>query len=468
MIVKYPLLKNKLILLSTGLICSLVFTKAQNVWSYTYSQNRPIMYFSSIAKCDSGFVIVGGTRDTNGTNYTRILLANIDSDGVMGNITTLGDAQTKNYGAFYNSLIVTVKGLFYYTGYTVDTAAKLLVLKKHIDSDTITLYEYYTPNSYAFQGCKMVETAFGFYVCGVRTDATVNSADNVLLKIDSNGNRLWQKQFGANNRIEYVRSLVLLPNGNLMMGSFRSDFNQTNEKANTWLLEVDTGGNIVRQWFDPNDSTYVAEGLRQTQDGGFIYGAQKKNYQSGFSSVSYIATIVKLDSNFNKQWTFNASSHRSIYDGITDIEELPDGNFIAAGHLSYYGTDTALNGYIVKLDADGNVIWERTYRGISTTQSLNFLSDIDILPDGGLIAVGQCQLSGATPPQVGWFLKLDSNGCEVENCLVGIETPKSPKGDFDSQMQIQPNPASDRVWVEVEPGLLGGELKLYDIFLSIL
>jgi hypothetical protein len=168
-----------------------------------------------------------------------------------------------------------------------------------------------------------------------------------------------------------------------------------------------------------------------------------------------------MDSNFNKQWTFSGSSYRSIYDGITDIEELPDGNFIAAGHLSYYGTDTALNGYIVKLDINGNVIWERNYRGINESQTLNFLSDIDILPDGGFVAVGQCQKSGATPPQVGWFLKLDSNGCEVENCLVGIDGGQVT--DDEGQIQVWPNPASGVVTVMLPDELQDAELKIYDV-----
>jgi hypothetical protein len=49
------------------------------------------------------------------------------------------------------------------------------------------------------------------------------------------------------------------------------------------------------------------------------------------------------------------------------------------------------------------------------------LIDVDVLQDGSIIAVGEYQGNGNGPVQAGWFLKLDSNGCEVENCLVGIE-----------------------------------------------
>jgi hypothetical protein len=242
-----------------------------------------------------------------------------------------------------------------------------------------------------------------------------------------------------------------------MIGSFRSDFNQANEHANTWLLEVDTGGNIVRQWFDPNDSTYVAEGLRQTQDGGFIYGAQKKKQQS-VNDVYKSSTIVKLDSNFNKQWVFDSDTLSPT--GFTDIEILPDGSYIACGAKNYRYA------WIVKLSTTGQKLWSREYVGILDWGSQNFLTDIDILPDGGLIAVGQCQFSGATPPQVGWFLKLDSNGCEVENCLVGIND--KPQTTDHSGIQVYPNPASSVANVLIEPDMLGADIQLFDVTGKIL
>jgi hypothetical protein len=243
------------------------------------------------------------------------------------------------------------------------------------------------------------------------------------------------------------------------LGCVRNDINQSIEHANTWLLEVDTAGNVVRQWFDPNDSTYVAEGLLQTQDGGFIYGAQKKFSESG-GLVAYTNTIVKMNDVFMKEWTYTGG-RRSIYTGISDIEQLLDGSYIACGQYPIYGTDTALWGCVIKLDEAGNVLWEKNYRGINATQTQSFLSDIDVLPDGSLIAVGQCKQSGQSPPQVGWFLKLDANGCEVENCLVGIDGEQQTT-NF-SQIQIQPNPANGSVQVQIENEMIGAQVKVYDI-----
>lgn len=425
------------------------------------------MRFSSVHSQDTFFVVMGVTLNKQAPYTEQGLFLKLSNNGLSATYKAVPDTNNIITGLFWNTLYTKDGSDFVFAGYGGDTTQHLVYGYLQSETDTIKIKRFYISNTYALQGLAVCSFNNHIYVTGVHNYKPGFDANIVLLKIDTAGDVVWYKFYDQLN-MDYAQSITPLVSGNLMLGAMRNDLGQPVVKSNTWLLEVDTGGNIVRQWFDPNDSTYVAEGLRQTQDGGFIYGAQKKNYQSGFSPVSYNATIVKLDSNFNKQWTFiKGGNDLSIYSGITDIEELPDGSLVAAGHLTYYGTDTALNGYVVKLDVDGNVIWERNYRGINESQTLNFLSDIDILPDGGLIAVGQCQKSGATPPQVGWFLKLDSNGCEVENCLVGIQD-QSSNFKNQSELHVYPNPATGQVQIQVENEMLSGELKIYDVAGSLL
>lgn len=418
------------------------------LWNKTYIDNRPLMYFSSVVHHNGTYHIAGGTRDTNGFSYTRAMLGKIDNAGDLLDYKIVQDTALKNYGAFFNSLLIADNNTLFYTGYSRDSLARILVLKTDINIDSIAVYEYATPNATAFQGYNIMQyDENSYYITGVIT--TSNNADIVLVKIDTNGNRLWERSFNQ-YKIDYGRKIIKLSNGNIMIGALRNRADtQPIEYSNTWLLEVDTGGYIVRQWFDPNDSTYAAEGLLQTQDGGFVYGGQKKYLQIG-NTVAYTGSITKIDFSFGKQWTFNGG-YRSVYTGITDVEEFADGSIVGCGQaFSHENDTTVLYGWIVKLTPTGSVVWERIYTGINTSLVKNYLTDIDVLPDGSLIAVGQCQHPGNLPPQVGWILKLDSNGCEIENCVVGIEpTPKSPsrnnrdeKGHLNSQLQVWPNPFS--------------------------
>lgn len=441
-------------------VCCLLclFASAQTVWNRTYIEDRPTMLFTSIVTTDDGFCVSGVTTGTP-NNTAKAMLGVLDTSGLLTNYFAIGDSVNANYGLFWNNLMTTKDGKLAFAGYCYDSLPSVL-LTFAFGTDSVHSFRYYYPQSSGFQAYSLIQyNDSSFFIAGGRTDSISNNVDMVLLKVNSQGQLQWQKKYNQ-YIFDYASKVTGLANGNLMLGGARNNLSQGNQKSNTWLLEVDTGGSFVRQWFDPNDSTYAAEGLRQTKDGGFIYGAQKKLSESG-GLVVHTFIIVKMDNNFNKQWTYNGG-FKSIYTGIHDIEELEDGSFIACGQYPIYGTDTTLWGCIVKLNANGNAIWERNYRGINVSQTLNFLTDIDVLPNGGFIAVGQCQNNTQQPSQVGWFLKLDSNGCEIENCLVGID-PQTPEGGLNSQIQVYPNPASGVVQMEVSSELIGGEVKVYDV-----
>lgn len=426
------------------LISSCAFSmEAQTLWNKTYIEDRPVLLFSSILKDSNSFYLTGVTTDF--TNYDKAFFCMVDEAGIITKQKVLYDSLNKITALFNNALIKTANGEFVSTDYSGDSLARLLFTKFDNNLDSISIFEYYTPGIVAFYGFKILQyDDSSYYITGGVTDSISLNTNIFLAKIDSRGNRLWEKYYDRYTQ-DYAKSIVKLSNGNLLMGAVRRDLSQFNEHANTWLLEVDTDGIIKRQWLDPNDSTYTAEGLLQTQDGGIIYAAQKKHSQS-FSDVYYTTTIVKMNGNFTKQWSFEGGI-KGNFTGLVDIEELSDATYIACGNYSNK------EAWIVKLGTQGNLIWERKYMGLwDTFPTWNMLTDIDVLPDGGLIAVGQCQRivnPNQLLPQVGWFLKLDSNGCELENCVVGID-PLLSEGGFNGEIDVYPNPFTEDLVIELQ------------------
>ena len=409
------------------------------------------MLFGSVLLHDSSYIITGSTYGSV-PNVVKAMTADINASGTVTKLKILMDSTNSTYTLFSNALIENSSGKFVFTGKSQDSLSYLLFGISDKNLDSVSLFRYYTPNTLTYYGYDLVQHEGAYFVAGIRIDSVGYNSNVVLTKIDSSGNRLWEKYYDQYYR-DYAASIVKLSNGNLLLGCVREDLNQTLEHANTWLIEVDTGGHMVRQWFDPNDSTYATEGLLQTQDGGFIYCAQKKNEQT-VNDVYKLATIVKLDNNFNKQWTFSGGFQGTVT-GFTDIVELTDGSFVACGKDNYR------NGWIVKLTANGDVIWDKKYVGIVDNGSENYLTDIDVMPDGGFIAVGQCQFLGHNPSQVGWFLKLDSNGCETENCLLGLndEYAVTESGGI----KLYPNPAQNDVTVEYNNILQNSQLFICDV-----
>lgn len=426
------------------LLCACLYSHGQ-VWNKTYLGGRPIMVFSSIVSEGDSFTLTGVTHGTNG--LVKSFLGTINASGVLDKVLVVNDTDVFAYKVFCNSLLRTQTG-YAFTGYAYDTAKYLILGVADTLLGNVRVFKYYTPNAFAFQGFGLILKNGNYYISGVLTDDATADANVFLVKIDSAGNRLWQKKYGLTNWQESGLSLAELNNNHLMIGAERQNPSNVREIANTWLIEVDTNGNVARQWLDNSDSTYAAYGLRQTPDGGFVYGCQKKAIQIT-STIAYENTITKLRPNFTKQFVYT-EGYRSVYNSVTDVDLTPDGDIIACGHNFSLFYDTAiLYGWVIKMDMQGNRIWSNYYTTSNAINTLNFLYDVDVLPGGDIIAVGECQPSTGAYPQLGWFLKLNSEGCELESCLVGIDDIQASVTNA-VKINLYPNPAQGSITFDYE------------------
>ena len=87
------------------------------------------------------------------------------------------------------------------------------------------------------------------------------------------------------------------------------------------------------------------------------------------------------------------------------IQQTNDGGYILTGYTSSFGTWVDL--WILKLDIDGFIEWEKTYGGIDTYADLAY--SIQQTTDNGYIVAGYTMSFGAGEEDF-WILKLASNG----------------------------------------------------------
>ena len=129
--------------------------------------------------------------------------------------------------------------------------------------------------------------------------------------------------------------------------------------------------------------------------------------------------IVKMDNAGNIVWENTVGGGN--YDKLYAVEETPDGGYIVGGQsLSGGGwgdkSESNKGGYdywIVKLDEDGVVEWDRSYGGLGKDQLYN----VQPTSDGGYIIAGTSDsgISGdKTENRVGnsdyWVIKTDASG----------------------------------------------------------
>lgn len=138
----------------------------------------------------------------------------------------------------------------------------------------------------------------------------------------------------------------------------------------------------------------------QTSDGGYIVAdsSQSTDISGVTNNGGFDIYLIKLDSDGNVIW-------QNMYGGsgdemVTSIQQTNDGGYVVAG--SSTSTDisgTDINGtsdaYVIKLGAEGNVVWERMYGGSGG----DAITSIQQTTDGGYIAAGNSNstdISGVT------------------------------------------------------------------------
>jgi|JI61114C2RNA_FD_contig_51_162364_length_2588_multi_5_in_0_out_0_2 hypothetical protein len=163
--------------------------------------------------------------------------------------------------------------------------------------------------------------------------------------------------------------------------------------------------------------------IDQTSDGGYIMGGYTDSNIGGDKSENSWGVedywIVKMDNAGNIVWENTVGGGN--YDKLYAVEETPDGGYIVGGQsLSGGGwgdkSESNKGGYdywIVKLDEDGVVEWDRSYGGLGNDQLYN----VQPTSDGGYLIAGTSDsgISGdKTENRVGnsdyWVIKTDASG----------------------------------------------------------
>jgi hypothetical protein len=168
-----------------------------------------------------------------------------------------------------------------------------------------------------------------------------------------------------------------------------------------------------------------------TQDGGYVLGGYSSSNASGDKSEnSRGATdywIVKIDAQYNKLWdkTFGGTD----IDQFESVISTTDGGYLIGGssNSDISGDKTASsNGsydyWIVKTDDQGNKLWDKSFGG----EANDLLSSVVATADGGYILAGRSEsdASGDKSENVSgaddfWIIKIDSKGNKEWDRTIG-------------------------------------------------
>jgi hypothetical protein len=149
-------------------------------------------------------------------------------------------------------------------------------------------------------------------------------------------------------------------------------------------------------------------------DGTIIMGTTIADILIGGTSTKSRINVVKIDNEGNILWN-KKYGQSSISNYLSNIRNLEDGSIICTGSVRAEIPWNA--GWIMKLNSEGDSLWYRQYYLLSGESTYNRLRDVIQTSDSGYLACGY--ISPITPDtgiESAWVIKLDSIGCEWAGC----------------------------------------------------
>jgi hypothetical protein len=300
--------------------------------------------------------------------------------------------------------------------------------------------------------CAIEHSDGEFYVAGTVEPAGVDYSDIVVLKLDEEGNFLWRKTFGGELEEKCI-GVGEFEYGDLLIVAGTTSFGSGSTDA--WMIRIDIDGNMVWQTTIGSILEDIPHSFAITQpdEDILLCGESYKNENSGRESDYWLASIDSwgyekfsyiFGSDAGEKLTsivadesgniyVSASNNNMFYgrhglnteffridsdslliweiqlpvdqnSSIESITGIHYGGFVGCGWLES-SRDDVKHGFILQLDETGEILWSRIFRSFGESRLL------DITPafDGGFILAG---LIGSPDGRSssGWLIKTDMDG----------------------------------------------------------
>ncbi len=333
-----------------------------------------------------------GSCDRTATGYNSILIVKMDSIGKI----EWSHCLTGKNNTFASDLLVSNDGTIILTGanssdngFFTDIPSKsfwnIFLVKFSATGDV--LWKKNIDNLHNEVPAKILASQEGGFLVGASSDNPINypgtsyitgTGEFYLLKFDDNGNIQWNKRYGGSAQDQLNSVQQDLQGNYTAIGWTRSNNGMVTgnptQNSNTWMMQVDQSGNLVKQKVLDLSVKTTANDLLIDPLGSFVLaGTQEK----GSIVITTDVWALKLSQDWNttiweKVWSpsNNAYGNKLVY--------TKEGRYLLAATTNANIKNLITNyqpnrdWWLMELDsASGNVNWDRSYGGHSNYYNIS-------------------------------------------------------------------------------------------------
>jgi hypothetical protein len=278
----------------------------------------------------------------------------------------------------------------------------------------------------------------------ISNDPYPGSEDFWIVKIDAEGNIIWDKIVGGNASDKIWTGSSTNDGGIIAIGQSYSDDGDVSISygmGDTWVVKINTEGELEWDFTIGTDFIDVGQAIMQTSDGGYLVGGSSMLGEGGnitcephSSMADAILTKLNADRNIEWQHCYGGSEH----DGIVSLIEIEDGYIFGAYTSSNDGDVSGWHsGYnhlgnpqpdmwIVKIDFSGNIIWQNALGGSNFETNYRIFEDsFNCIYSFGVTYSNDGDVSGnhsvSEYDSDIWVIELDSEGELISQQCFGGE-----------------------------------------------
>jgi hypothetical protein len=271
--------------------------------------------------------------------------------------------------------------------------------------------------TYGGEGYQSGRTVFqttdgGLLISGPTASSEARGTDIFLLKVDRDGNELWSKTFGG--PLDEFGAVWPTEDGGYLLGGNLVDPNDLVAdpsaagyggfagRSNIYIARTDADGNELWSHTFGGENNVMTKASIQTPDGGFLILATIMHYPETDDDIY----LLKVDADGNEVWS--RTWEQDLLSGRALIQTT-DGNYLLAGvYMPLDATDRSATDFLfIKVDPAGNEIWKST---LGEPDVLDYASLLIEAEDGSYIAVGNRVTSFTSWDDDVVLVKIDTSG----------------------------------------------------------